>query len=461
MQKSLNLFKKNFALTYLLFIILSWVLSYLIIQSDIVTSIIWCGIFIYVLFKSNNKQELIYVILLLPFKYGHRFDITTIPYDLMMNCLIGICSMIIYIYINKIKIYKGKYFYGFLWIGIALILGGLFTNYISFLNFLLITIFVLIAGIAYFLLLSIIRKIDFSYLVNIMYNLGIIIIIQYILYCTFMDVNVLHNITTKQIFLGWGATNNIALILLGIIPFTFYKAMKSNAKNILINTIVLLLQIIFLFLTFSRGSIFIFLIIEVPILVLLSYKIKEKKIFYLMVSSFICLCFITLLIMYFTLNLELEKIIKSILSINLENLNGRNPLFNQTWQYFKEYPVFGIGIFGGFSWNGDGDGYLWAHGTLFHTMLTMGSVGVLALAYHMVEKYFYLFKKLNLQKVIIILALFATDCYGFFDVSYYYPVYMVFLLIILLAAESIIEEKKVLIDFKKLFRRSTNGQKPQ
>ena len=58
------------------------------------------------------------------------------------------------------------------------------------------------------------------------------------------------------------------------------------------------------------------------------------------------------------------------------------------------------------------------------------------MVYHHLEKYIFCLKKINLEKIIVLIGFVATDIYGFMDVSYFFINFMIVLIIILVALNS-------------------------
>lgn len=150
------------------------------------------------------------------------------------------------------------------------------------------------------------------------------------------------------------------------------------------------------------------------------------------------------LILYTKYHDYYEQFLDYALRVNMENMNGRTPIYEAIVTAFKENPIFGKGMFSPF-YNiietGVGE-YQWGHSTVLHTILTMGSFGVVALLYHFFEKYFYLIKKMNKEKFFVLMGFLLSGLYGLIDVSYYFINYMMVLIIILAIIENTISKEE-------------------
>ena len=90
----------------------------------------------------------------------------------------------------------------------------------------------------------------------------------------------------------------------------------------------------------------------------------------------------------------------------------------------------------------------WAHCTFLQAAFCFGIIGLIAMIYHMIEKYFTCLKKINLEKSTLIAAYLISGTYGLFDVSYFFINYMILLLITFIMSDEYIET----IPYKKIFK---------
>ena len=125
--------------------------------------------------------------------------------------------------------------------------------------------------ILYTILISSTKKISFDNVCDIINGLAFLILIQEIIYYV---INPAH-LATKKINFGWGISNNIAIMLLLTLPFSFYKAATRPNNSKFIFLIFTALQYIGIIFTFSRGCIF-FGFIESIALIIINYKYFKR-----------------------------------------------------------------------------------------------------------------------------------------------------------------------------------------
>jgi hypothetical protein len=251
-------------------------------------------------------------------------------------------------------------------------------------------------------------------------------------------------LSNKHVDLGWSeSSNNVALLLLFVIPFVLYLLVK--AKNIIWSLFVNIFFLLFVFtliITYSRGSILAFVVLEVPLFIFLIVKNYRNRNIFIMVG-------IDLLVMiafgfYLSSINRLESIMQFLQKFDLQTFNGRRGLYERVNVLFKQYPIFGIGLGAGVDskWGPEFamNGYLFAHGTFYQSALSMGVVGILAMTNHLFYKYKNLFRYFRIESLIFISAFLATDFYGLFDVSYFNWVYMALLIPFIIYAERLFIE---------------------
>ena len=124
-------------------------------------------------------------------------------------------------------------------------------------------------------------------------------------------------------------------------------------------------------------------------------------------------------------------------------MNGRTPIYEMILTEISKKPVFGYGLLYGFS---EPDKYLWGHNTFLHTTYSLGVVGLLAILWHHVEKYMYCIKKISIEKIIILASFVASDFYGFIDVSYFLPNFMLVLILSLIMIDSLYRNEDIEVD---------------
>lgn len=420
-----------------------WLLGFLTERTVHVENVALLSIGIVVmvcLITSDNINNIIPFIVFVPFMFARPIDPLTIPVMIYAACGCLVIGLIIYLIRFKPKIKLGTLFFGLCALGLGMILGGInIKSDYRLYQFLLMFFIVIIFLVTYVFFISSSKKVEFTNIAFLITLLGVFISCQTIIYYLF-DCNLIEAIELKLVKVGWGISNNIALMLLMTIPFTWYLCMKTNKYEFLFYLALLLIQSIVMIFTFSRGGIASF-IVEVLTILILSFvllrKEKTKLIKYFIILSIILLTISAVTVSIFIYNKEIfDKIITTLTSVDLETLNGRIEVYKIALSDLKDNLLFGKGfLYSMFIENNSVDEYMWGHNTIIQTLSTTGIFGTIGILYHFFEKYFVLFKKINFEKVILILAFAGSGLYGLMDVSYYFINYMIILIVLFVLCE--------------------------
>lgn len=443
-MKNVNIInKKIFIVLVSAFFYLSWVLGFLtsekILVENISLLVVGIAVLLFLVFTKDINNILIFI-LFVPFMFARPLDPMTIPIMIYVACGCLAVGLIIHYIKNKPKFKCGTLLYGLSFLGLGMICGGI--NIAS--DFLLyqICIMLFVVGmflIVYVYLISTSKKIDFNQIAFLMTILGVYIALQTITFFISSD-DFIKELSQKSLSVGWGISNNIALMFLVTIPFTFYLFSKSNLKTSIIYFILLVLQAGTCVLTHSRGGL-LALVVEV-ILMLGIYLVRFKK-DKVNIKKFIIYSVITLstasLILLLLYKFKYDSflaLIEPLKRLDFGTLNGRVQIYEEALIGMKDHLLFGKGVlFSMFTVEGEEVMYVWGHSTILQTFSTMGIFGTIGLLYHLFEKYFVLLKKTNFEKLMIFISLFGSGLYGLFDVSYYFINYMVVLVIIFVLCE--------------------------
>lgn len=235
----------------------------------------------------------------------------------------------------------------------------------------------------------------------------------------------------KILQLGWGNANTAAIILLMLIPCSFYLLTKTEDRRLRIFYHILgYLMIIALIATFSRIGILVgFFEYIICLIFAIKYSLNKKESYLLHGISI----FVFLLggASIFLIKPHLfEEIVNMLSDIRPATLNGRRIYYETFVKIFNLNKTFGVGLIGSFHFDVDpAYPYNFCHSTIFELMLVSGSLGLCALLYHLIEKYGRLIIKMNREKFILLLSFLFPGLYGLVDATYLVPVYMVSLFI--------------------------------
>jgi len=215
----------------------------------------------------------------------------------------------------------------------------------------------------------------------------------------------------------WGHHNIYAghlifsyFFLLSFIIFNFrhefFKKSKSAKVLIFAGLVVIIINI---FLTFSRGCIFIGFILGSVIYAILLFKIKilplhfKKKILFSTLMFFMLFCLTCLIVFKYSHNRLLKyTILNRVRLLKIKNINlmfDREEIFKTCFKAIKASPIFGIGIGAvkEYLWNKNEIGAVTAHNLLIQKWLTLGMAGFLLYIALISYLIYVLFKTIKLH----------------------------------------------------------------
>lgn len=272
-----------------------------------------------------------------------------------------------------------------------------------------------------------------KYILLIMLVAGILISVQILIFYYRLGSYeaVEYCINNKKLDIGWASTNNVAPLLSMCLPAGFYYAIKKKRYGYLFIALSLA-QYVLILTTGCRGSI-LFTTMALPFM--LSYtmaKTENKTGVGLTVS--ICFCIAVALVAYY--GPQVSKILGVMLGKGLSD-SGREGLYLQALQTFKDYPIFGAG------WDfriGEmaGDGYTpyWYHSTPLQVLANMGIFGLIFFGFFTFWRYrSVLTKGFQVEKYVIAAGMLLFELYGMIDVNYFGPTFFISMLIMSFAIE--------------------------
>ena len=234
----------------------------------------------------------------------------------------------------------------------------------------------------------------------------------------------------KILQLGWGNANTIAILLLMLIPCSFYLTTKEeDNKTRLYYYVLSYVMILVLIVTFSRIGILVG-IFEYFICLLFTIRYSSSKKESLIAHGVaIVLFFLAALTIFLVKPNVFQDIVDMLSDIRPGTLNGRKIYYETFVKVYNNNKIFGVGLIGSFRFVVDPQyPYDFCHCTIFELALVSGSFGICALLYHWIEKYGRLIIKINREKFILLLSFLFPGLYGLVDATYLVPVYMVALL---------------------------------
>lgn len=466
--------KNGYAVGVGLLIYILWLIVYLvrknpsaegfyILLDNLEITVISLGIFLSLACFEDTYYAIPWI-LFLPFSFAHAFDAATIPPALLIDAAIVLLGILIHLFRFSVSWKKGKLLYGLIALCVCCAFGGLFvqTKYSVYQIFVGVGISAVLIFLYEFFISSK-KSGSFFDLSLLMTALGIYIVMQEGAYYL-SSGDLAFAFSNREMNLGWALIgNNAGLMLLFCIPFSLYVVLKQQRISLMIlSEIVTLLQIAGIFISYSRGSILIIGLFSIPLMIFMLirlFRAEKKK------GWITCAVLVGFLLLFLGAILFLELIglgvVESIERIilngyNFLELNGRVYIYRAYLEKLKEHPIFGYGLL--YSMDSPHiedhpEAFEWAHNTFLQAAFCMGIIGLIAMIYHMYEKYCTCLRHMTLETFILFCAYLISGCYGLFDVSYFFVNYMILLLVAFIMSDEYLSalprlRKKALPDRK-------------
>ncbi len=231
------------------------------------------------------------------------------------------------------------------------------------------------------------------------------------------------NILYKVLNVGWGVGNNVALVLMMLAPLVLYMAIKAKRPAIYV-AIFCMIYCVVMF-SFSRGCILILTSVAPVMLGYVMYKTPHKLEVCLVLATAL-ICAGAVFIAYY------EQIIALLSSVADKGLsdNGRFELWALSIEDLLGGNIFvGRGLLYGSDISSGETVFRWYHCSVLQMVSNFGIIGGLAFAYSLSTRYRQ-FVGRNAYGVCVLLAMFMAECYGFIDVTYFTPYYLLPLLVL-------------------------------
>lgn len=239
-------------------------------------------------------------------------------------------------------------------------------------------------------------------------------------------------------YLGWGLCNEAGIMVCSALPFVFYLLGKQDKiGGMIYQNFKVIVGIIAIILTTSRGS-YLFGLIEVIILYIILLFTAKKTRFYQ--NAFIIYMISIIIIMLCCRSIiidELEKVLKFVFTDKMDD-SGRKELWLQGINAWKQNPVtilFGSGIICVTGETFSAAGYqlvpIVFHSTIVETLATCGAIGSVFFIIHIIQKY-YNAKRCGIRLFSTIgIGYLLVDLYGLIDNTYHMYYYMLPLMVIM------------------------------
>ncbi|MBR3891832.1 MAG: O-antigen ligase family protein [Bacilli bacterium] len=301
-----------------------------------------------------------------------------------------------------------KLLYGYIALGIAYMLGGLFSEYYSFKTFFFGLIQILSISLFYFYFYYTIdwKKVSKDYFPMLFTLVGVLMVFE--ISNMLIDAGALNfesGFKRSLLYTGWGHYNNVACMCILTLPAPFYFAITK--KNGWIYSLLGSLFFIFIILNQSRNGILMSSIIYITCVIttLILTKGKER------IKNIITFSILVLLLLIVVITFK-EKIINifaSLLKAGIKD-SGRFKIYIEGFKQYLDNPILGNGFYecGAKRWGVPYDGGFLPgryHNTYIQILASCGSIGILAYIYHKYQIFKNIYKNKNIGNLIIFITI--------------------------------------------------------
>ncbi|MDE6551093.1 MAG: O-antigen ligase family protein [Clostridia bacterium] len=245
-------------------------------------------------------------------------------------------------------------------------------------------------------------------------------------------VNIISNDYVPR--LGWGVSNLYCTAILTCIPFNFYF-LNKHYRWALPMIALTVAECAVVALSHSRGAL-IFTGLTVMLSLIASlFRYRRNKIIWLCFS----LCALAVI---FAIS-RYGDAIKHLLAQTFEDKLGassRDFLYLEALDRFRENPLFGAGA-GYIGYRGTNSIVYLFHSTLFQTVGMMGVVGIVAMVYLYVMRYYTVLRKKDSFNLFLCMGLIGFEGYSMIDTGTFNAIPFLVMLAVLMAATELSNEQ--------------------
>ena len=395
------------------------------------------------------------------FSIGTNFETNSAYGPLIGSVIIYASSFIVYVIQNGLDFKKFKSYKGLLVLAFLSFIPLIYRNTVKdgieagLLDGTGVALYVLYFGyfayvLLYFLFAMTLKKDSLRIIIKTISYMSIILSLECFLH-------IVTNGFTKGYRLGWGHCNEAGILILFGLPFTMISMVKADKiSNIICSIIKLLISIVGIICSTSRGT-YLFGCIEVCVLLIYTL-IKSKHWKTILMISIACL---VVGVIGIQIKIGIVNLVRDIIDLLLYRgfeFADRTRLFKQSiiiWNENWLTRIFGAGIVAELAINRVGfedmNTFVVYHSTFFSCLATLGICGLIALAYHFFERYSQM-KYFDKDIMFILLTGFIlVDIYGLIDNTYGMYYFMIPIVIFMAAVDcftSYESVKKIELDLR-------------
>ncbi len=379
--------------------------------------------FFVLIFVKNTIHAFPYFFNMLFMISRTEWSLETIPLFLYFLPIIMAIGFFIHYFKYRDEWVKGALLKPLLLMYVAVILSALNSEILdsNFIFYLVIGSFYLLV---YIFFIQTIKGENLSYMIKLFVVLGILISVQILIYYI-RSGDIAVALTSDRVNLGWGISNFAATYLIMFISATLYFV--KTKPWLLFSVLIIAFEIMMLIFTLSRGGVLAF-IATLPFLIIYLYHGQKNK---RIITLYIILVLI-LLITVFSIRTDFfMPLFDRFKDLDFKDGSGRVELWIQAYHKFREYPLFGAGLFA----RVEGDYFGFYHNTFLHTLASLGMVGFVSLIWQMVVILKVFLKNMTLKKSILLIALLGANIHGLVDNVYFMPQFMIIFFAIIASVE--------------------------
>lgn len=377
----------------------------------------------FLFFTQKDLTPVIVPVLLISYLFPYHATSINFFAALIPTLPVLLAAIIYYIIKNKPQITRGAYLAGFVIALIGVIPGGLFFDN-AFIHFLTVSaVAAALVGI-YIIFVSTCKDNFKSTAFNAFTAIAVLILLQVVVFYIFAEDKSLV-INYKEIHLGWGISNNIALVLCMLLPVTIYLASQNKPWFYLP---MAFLQAAAIFVVKSRGNMLIAAAF-LPVLLVVSFLASKQKRVYIY-SLMVTFAFvIAAVIIAFP---TLKQIFAYSQNLGFDD-TGRFDLYREAFENFKLNPIFGVGFY----YLHGGEIPHWYHNTILQLLASLGVFGLLMFVPLLWQRYTTPLKRFNRLNFFLLCALVMSGLYALLDVNFFniYPNLIIICMYIIIERE--------------------------
>lgn len=357
-------------------------LIFYILRLEVVGVIVQLSVLLFVLVTHRDTMPALYPFLLICTIPLRMYGIVDVWLKLVPLVAVVVPCLLFHFIYYRPKIKKGKMFFPYLAVAIAITFGGLFV--VSPKAYFTFTALYYVVGLGFGMLLMYLllnahigtaeKKYDLTkYLTTTMLWWGGFLVCMVALYY----IENFSDLVNGRMDVYMQMKNNVSTGLLITMPFAFYYSKKSKYHTAMF--MFGMLQFVAMFVSFSRSGILCGSIMVV-FCVIYGLKVNVKFDRKFIIACLCCLAVIGLLAV--CLNYEYL-----ITTVKVKTGEARLGLYGYAVKNFLRYPIFGTGLahIGDYYYPQTG-GLYWYHSSPFQIIGSLGSVGVLAYLYQFVVR---------------------------------------------------------------------------